>query len=343
MRTMLGRSTLLAGLFLVLGAPAAWAQGSLNMLCAPAADWCEAIATAFQRETGIRVNMTRKSAGEILAQVTAEAQNPRTDILFGGSSEMHITAAERNLLQPYTSPNMAGLHEWAQRVHRIAGERCVGVSSGAIGIVWNRELMARRNLPLPRSWADLLNPAYRGEIQLPNPNSSGTAYTIIAGLVQLWDEDRAFDHLRRLNANVNAYTRSGAAPMQAVARGETALAVSFNMEVASMREAGFPIELAYPEEGTSYEVACMSIVRGARNLAQARRFYDWYLTPAAMDIGPRVNQWHAPAHQDAAGDPRIADLSRIRLIDYDFARFGESEMRRRILNRWDREIGAQAR
>jgi iron(III) transport system substrate-binding protein len=339
---MLRRLALAAGLAVALAAPAK-AQGQLNMLCAPAADWCEAIASGFTRDTGIRVNMTRKSAGEILAQVTAEAQNPRTDVWFGGSAETHITAAQRNLLQPYTSPNMAQLHDWAVAAYRAAQQNCVGVSSGAIGIAWNNELMRRKNLPIPRTWEDLLNPAYRGEVQLPNPNSSGTAYTIIAGLIQLWDEDRAFDYLKRLNANVNAYTRSGAAPMQAVARGETALAISFNMEVASMQQAGFPIDITYPAEGTSYEVACLSIIRGARNVAQARRFVDWYLTAGAMDIGPRVNQWHVPAHRGAATDPRIPDLSRIRLVEYDFAKFGDAETRRRILARWDREIGSLPR
>ncbi len=336
---MIWRILLLA---LALAAPAR-AQGSLNMLCAPAADWCEAIAAAFQRDTGIRVAMARKSTGEILAQIRAEAANPRTDIWFGGSSEIHFAAAEANLLQAYTSPNMAALHDWARRMHELSQGRCVGVSSGAIALAWNRELMARRQLPIPTSWADLLNPAYRGEIQLPNPNSSGTAYTIIAGLVQLWDEDRAFEYLRRLHANVNAYTRSGAAPMQAVARGETALAVSFNMENISMQQAGFPIEFGYPEEGTSYEVACMSIIRGSRNPAQARRFYDWYLTPAAMDISVRANQFHSPAHPAAAPDLRIPDLTRIRLVDYDFLTFGQAATRRRILERWDHEIGALPR
>jgi iron(III) transport system substrate-binding protein len=101
--------------------------------------------------------------------------------------------------------------------------------------------------------------------------------------------------------------------------------------------------MVYPAEGTSYEVACMSIIRGARNMAQARRFYDWYLTPAAMDIGPRVNQFHVPAHPGAAPHPRIPDLSTIRLIDYDFATYGNPEVRRRILSRWDREIGSLPR
>jgi len=332
----------IAALCIATATPAT-AQGQLNMLCAPAADWCEAIAAAFQRDTGIRVSMARKSAGEILAQIRAEAQNPRTDIWFGASTETHITAVEENLLQAYESPNMAQLHDWAINAHRQARGQCVGVSSGAIGIAYNRELVARRNLPVPTSWADLLNPAYRGEVQLPNPNSSGTAYTIIAGLVQLWDEDRAFAYLRQLHANVNAYTRSGAAPMQAVSRGETAVAVSFDMETRSMVQAGFPIALNYPTEGTSYEVACLSIIRGARNLQAARRFVDWYLTPAAMDIGPRVNQWHIPAHRGATPDPRIPSLTDIRLANYDFAAFGSAQMRRRILERWDREIGSLPR
>ena len=100
---------LLAGLAaLALSALPAAAQGSLNMVCAPAADWCEAIAAGFQRDTGIRVAMTRKSSGEILAQIRAEAQNPRTDIWFGASAETHFSAAEGNLLQPLPRPIWQG-------------------------------------------------------------------------------------------------------------------------------------------------------------------------------------------------------------------------------------------
>lgn len=321
----------------------AGAQGQLTMLCAPQAEWCEAIAAAFQRDTGVRVLMTRKSSGEILAQLRAEAANPRTDVWFGGSAETHFSAAEENLLQTYTSPNMAALHPWARRVHAQSGERCVGVSTGAIGFAHNTELAVRKTLPVPRRWADLLDPRYRDEIQMPNPNSSGTAYTIIAGLVQLMGEDAAFDYLGRLHANVNAYTRSGAAPLQAVARGETFLAPTFNMETQSQIAAGFPVAMTYPEEGTSYEVACLSIVRGARNLANARRFYDWYLTPAAMDVMFRANQFHVPAHPGATADPRVPDMSRIRLIDYDIATYGAAPTRRRLIERWDREIGARPR
>ena len=60
-------------------------------------------------------------------------------------------------------------------------------------------------------------PDFKGEIQMANPNSSGTAYVAIATLVQLMGEDKAFDYLKKMHANINAYTRSGTAPMKAVA------------------------------------------------------------------------------------------------------------------------------
>ena len=340
-RNLLAGLAVLAAILCATGT--ARAQGRLNMVCAPSADWCEAIVAAFQRDTGVRVNMVRKSSGEILAQVRAEAQNPKLDLWFGASTDTHFAAAEDNLLAPYTSPNMAELQPWALKAHAQSGGRCVGVSSGAIAIAYNSELLKKKSLAPPATWADLLGPAFRGEVQLPNPNSSGTAYTIIAGFVQLWGEDAAFAYLKQLHANVNAYTRSGAAPVKAVARGEAGVAISFNMEALTEKYAGFPIEVAYPPEGTSYEVACMAIIRGARNEGEARRFYDWYLTPAAMDIGPKVNQWHQPAHRGAAANPKLPDPAKVRLIDYDFATYGTSATRKRLLARWDRDIGALPR
>ena len=115
---------LLAGFAaLAFSALPAAAQGNLTMVCAPAADWCEAIAAAFQRDTGIRVAMPRKSSGEILAQIRAEAQNPRTDIGGGGSAETHFSAAAGHLLQPDPPPNQAGARCCGNRVTAMCGGR----------------------------------------------------------------------------------------------------------------------------------------------------------------------------------------------------------------------------
>jgi iron(III) transport system substrate-binding protein len=40
---------------------------------------------------------------------------------------------------------------------------------------------------------------------------------------------------------------------------------------------GFPIKVVAPCEGTGYEIGSMSIIAGARNLENAKKFYDWAL------------------------------------------------------------------
>ncbi|WP_144183476.1 ABC transporter substrate-binding protein [Elioraea rosea] len=319
------------------------AQGSLNVYCSAQVEWCQAVANAFQRETGVRVAMTQKGSGEVLAQIRAEAQNPRGDIWFGGTGDPHLQAAEDNLSAEYRSPNMEQLHPWAQKQAADSRYRTVGIYAGALGFGFNTELLARRNITAPACWADLLKPEFRNEIQMANPNSSGTAYVMIATMVQLMGEEEAFTYLKALHRNINAYPRSGTGPIKAVARGETAVSISFVHDAVTERVAGFPVGNATPCEGTGYEIGSMSIIRGSRNERNARRFYDWALTPDAQKLGADTKQFQIPSNRNAPipeGAPRFEN---IKLIEYDFARYGQSAERRRLIERWDREVNSLPR
>ncbi len=340
-KTLVGIAALL-GLTLAAG-PAA-AQGSLNLYCSVQIEWCQAVATNFQRDSGIRVNMTQRGSGETLAAIRAEAQNPRGDVWFGGTGDPHLAAGEENLTQAHESAGNAGLHPWALTQWNQSNRRAIGIYAGAVGFGINTELLARRTIEAPRCWADLLTARFRGEIQMANPASSGTAYVIIATLVQLMGEEPAFAYLRQLHPNVNAYPRAGTAPIKAVARGETAVSLSFVHDAVTERNAGFPVVWATPCEGTGYEIGSMSIIRGARNLTQARRFYDWALTAPAQRLGFEAGgQLQTPSNREAPLPPGAPDLSQIRLIEYDFARYGRSAERRRLIERWERDVGALPR
>src|ERR671922_2768261 len=115
-------------LALALAGPGyAMAQGNLVLYCAPQEEWCRAMVTAFERKTGVKVAMTRKSSGEIYAQVKAEASNPRGDIWWGGTGDPHLQAAEEGLTIDYRSANLALLHDWAVKQWDQAKHRAVGV------------------------------------------------------------------------------------------------------------------------------------------------------------------------------------------------------------------------
>jgi iron(III) transport system substrate-binding protein len=336
------RSVVLAAL--CLSTPWAGAQqGQVNVICSVQADWCNMIQTVFAKSTGIKVNMSLKGSGEALAQLIAEKANPKTDVWFGGTGDPHLQAAENDLTIEYRSATLPQLHAWAQQQAKQSGYRTVGIYSGPLGFGYNTELVAKKKLEVPKSWADLLKPQYKGEIQVANPASSGTAYTMVATLVQLMGEDRAFDYLKGLHRNVGQYTRSGTGPIKAVARGETAVSISFVHDGPGEKLQGFPVETVTPAEGTGAEIGSMSIIKGARNLEPAKKFYEWALTPQAQQFGAAAKQYQLPSNKATPVDPHVPDFKKIRFIDYDYAKYGSSAERRRLIARWEKDVNALPR
>ena len=72
----------------------------------------------------------------------------------------------------------------------------------------------------------------------------------------------------------------------------------------------------------------MSLVKGARNPKEAQTRYDWALTREAQAVGPTTKtSYQVPANKDVPPLPEAPDFSKIKFIDYDFAKYGQSETR----------------
>ena len=316
------------------------AQGSLVVYCAVQEEWCRPMVAAFERKTGVKVAMTRKSSGEIYAQVKAESANPRGDMWWGGTGDPHLQAAEEGLTVEYKSPMLKELHPWAVKQAEQAKFRTVGVYAGVLGFGYNTEILAKKKLPEPKCWSDLLSEKYKDDVQVADPNSSGTAYTLLATIVQLQGEDKGFDYLKRLHKNINQYTKSGAAPAKAAATGETLIGITFLHDLVTMAVQGGPLKTVAPCEGTGYEVGSMSIIKGGKNQKEAKAWYDWALTAEAQAIGAEAKSFQMPSNKSAKIPPQAPRLEQIKVIDYDFAKYGSSAERKRLLSKWDKEVKA---
>jgi len=339
---MIQRLTLAAiALVAALVATPALAQGQLNLYCSsPNTAWCQGMANGFERLSGTKVAVIQKATGEMLAQIKAERDNPKGDVWWAGPGDSYLQAAEEGLLDEYRSPNVGQLYDWAQRITEISKNRVSGVYGGIIAIGYNTELMAKKKLPVPACWKDLLNPAYKGEVMLGNPNSSGTAYLMLASLVQVFGENEAFRYMLELHRNVNQYARSGIGPMTAVTRGETALGSTVLHGVINEIVRGFPVLPVLPCEGVGYEIGSTAIIKGTRNPDAARRFVDFALSAAGQQIGLDVKEYAIPTHRGVALPPQVPKLTDIKVIDYDFAKYGASAERKRLLERWEKDINA---
>jgi iron(III) transport system substrate-binding protein len=324
--------------------PGAVAQGQLNLYCSsPNTAGCQGMANGFERATGTRVAVVQKATGEMLAQVKAERANPKGDIWWAGAADAYLQATEEGLLDEYRSPNVDQLYPWARRISDLSRNHVSGVYGGIIALGYNTEIVARKKLPVPKCWRDLANPAYKGELMLGNPNSSGTAYLMLATLVQVFGEDDAFRLLRDIHPNVNQYARSGIGPMTAVTRGETALGSTVLHGVINEIVRGFPVEPVLPCEGVGYEVGSVAIVKGTRNPAAARRFVDWSLSLDGQKVGLDVKEYAIPTNRSVPLPPQVPKLTDVKVIDYDFAKYGASDTRKRLLERWERDVNALPR
>ena len=210
----------------------------------------------------------------------------------------------------YKSPKMGELQDWAVRQWEQSKNRTVGIYSGALGFGYNTELLKSKGVAEPKCWADLLNPKLKDEVQVADPNSSGTAYTLLATIVQIMGEDKGFEYLKALHKNVNQYTKSGAAPpgrWRSARPPSASPSCTTSSRWSSTRR---PIKVVAPCEGTGYEIGSMSIIKGAKNMDNAKKFYDWALTAGGAEARRGGEVLPGAVQQDHAGSAAGAEARR---------------------------------
>lgn len=324
--------------WLALAARQVQAAENVVVYCGVNEAWCRAASVAFEKKTGIHVEMTRQSAGEIFARLRAEGANPKGDVWFGGTGDPHLQAASDGLLAEYRSPLLPQLQDWAQNQAKRSGYRTVGLYMGALGFGYNADELAKKKVEAPACWADLLKPAFKGEVQMGDPNASGTSWTMLATMVQLMGEDPAFDYLKKLSRNIDHYTTAGAAPAQALGRGEVMIGIAFQHDIVDVARTHKFVRVVTPCEGTGFEIGSLSLIKGARHMEEAKQFYDWALSADAQAIAAQNGAFQVPSNKATPTPPEAPDLGKMKLIDYDFAKYGSSAERTRLLTRWTREI-----
>jgi iron(III) transport system substrate-binding protein len=311
--------------------------GPLVILGTAEEEYVRGMARAFELETGIRTTYVRLSAGEALVQLRAESTAPRFSVWWGGGADGYIAAAGEGLLEPYRPRGAAKI----PRQYKDENAHWTGVYVGALGLAVNQRVLAERGLPEPTSWADLIDPVYRGQIAIAHPSTSGTAYTALATIMQLHDRDfdRGFTFVEGLHANVRQYSRAGAAPARLAGHGDVAIGIAFSHDiVAAIEDGDSDLTIVFPSEGTGYEIGAMALVRNAPNPAAGQRFMDWALSEKAQELGPLFSAYQIPTNPDAKVPEKSVRLSAVKTIAFDFRWSGEN--RQPLIGRFSDTIAA---
>jgi len=316
-------------------APQVMAEGRLVVYCSATNAMCEAETKAFSEKYDVKTSFVRNGSGSTFAKIEAEKKNPRADVWYGGTLDPQSQAGEMDLLQAYQSPQLKNIMENFKDPAKRKGNYSSAVYMGILGFGVNTQRLEEKGLEIPRCWSDLTKPEYKEEIQIADPQSSGTAYTALATFIQLWDEDKAFNYFKDLDKNISQYTKSGVTPSRNSARGEIAIGIGFLHDYSLEQSKGAPLELISPCEGTGYEIGGVSIIKGARNIDNAKLFVDWVLSKEGQQLAWQKGQsFQILTNTLAEQSPNALDPTKLSLINYDMETYGSSDERKRLINKW---------
>jgi iron(III) transport system substrate-binding protein len=283
----------------------------------------------------LQVNVLRLSTGDLGARMLAEAANPQHDVIWGWAVTHMADPRILEMLEPYEPE---GIDKVPARFRDPEG-RWFAVTGYMAAFCVNNEVLERKGLPMPASWEDLLDPAYQGEVVMPNPASSGTGYLQIASLLQMKGEEEGWQFLQDLDQNIAQYIKSGSRPCNSASQGEYAVGASFALRAIKNIAEGYPITMVIPAEGAGHELEAHGLMKTARNKEAAQRFLDWTLSERAVD---EYYVWKEIVTIEGGGMPEMfkaaglpEDIGSV-MYDMDYA--WSAENRERILERWQTEL-----
>jgi iron(III) transport system substrate-binding protein len=291
-------------------------------------DEMQGFVQAAEEATGLEIEFLRMSSGEALSRIKAEAPDVGADMMWGMTHSGALELEEEGLLAAYDSP------EWEDVSEEFVSEdgTWYGWSYWFNIVGVNTELLEDLGLDMPRTWEDLADPQYEGEIIMPDPRESGTAYLVLAALVQTMGEDEAWEYLEALDANVGEYDQSGTAPAEKMARGEYALAITWDQAVFDRIDEGFDVDYFVPEEGVGFDLDVAFIFEGAENEEAAQRLIDWLGTTEGMEVA--ASERALVTRDDIEGTIDFEP----NFIDYDALQAAEDNDR--LIEEWIERFGS---
>jgi len=320
---------------LVLPATSLAAGTTLNAYSIWPENWARPMFEEFEKATGIHVNFVRFSSGEALVRVVAEKNNPQVDVLFGGPVETHSAGIKEGVFEPYKPPS----YDVLEARFKDPQGYWVGIADDPLVFMSNKKFLTEKGLNPPASWNDLLDPAYKGMLQMADARTSGTAVTRVFSILEVYgrDEAKAFDYMKKLRANVQVYTKSGGGGTIPVGLGQAGAGIFFIVDALKTQQEGYDVAVSFPKEGIGTSTEAIALIKGARNPEAAKKLIDWAASPAMQNLFAKYKINFLPAHPDVEVEPSLAAvLKGANIFPIDSAWAGEN--RKRIVEMWVEKV-----
>ena len=287
-------------------------SNSLVIYCPHPLDFINPLVYDFKaKNPDINVDIIAAGTGELLKRVESEKDNPLGDILWGGTVTM--AKAKIDLFENYTSTNEVNIADIYKNTEGPL-TRCTAVPSV---LMINTNLSGNIKI---EGYADLLNPALKGKIAAADPSASSSSFEHLVNMLYAMgngNPEKGWDYVKKLCANLDGKLLSGSSAVyKGIADSEYTVGLTFEEGGANYVALGSPIKLVYMKEGVIIKPDGIYIIKGAKNMENAKRFVDYATSyDAQKTITEKLNR--RSVRNDLPPSEILLSVDKINIINDD--------------------------
>jgi len=306
--------------------PVAFAQdGSVVIYTAHKASIVDTLLPLFEAETGLKAEVVKLGSSDVFKRARAEAGAPAADVIWSVTGSQ--LTENKDLLEAYQPADFDKVDT------QFVGDPSWTPYTAVVYVL----AVNTDALPLdqaPKTWAELADPKWKGQIASARADGSGSAMQQLQTVLTVFG-DQGWDKYKEIASNFVFADSSGAVPRY-VADGEASMGLTLEDNALEYVKGGAPMAIVHLTDGTAATPDGVALVKGGPNPEGGKKFIDWAMSKAtqdklAMDIGRRS------VRTDVAGPEGTPNLSDLKLISVKpLADFGGVE---EVLSKWRTAIG----
>jgi len=284
------------------------ASKKLVVYCPHPLVFIDPIVKKFEAATGIQTEVVAAGTGELLKRVEAESSNPLGDVMWGGT--LSVLDPSKKFFETYQSPEVASFVDEAKdRDGKITGFTLVPSV-----IMVNTKLIGNIKV---EGYQDLLNPALKGKIAFADPSKSSSSFEHVVNILYAMgkgDPEKGWGFVQELAKNLGGKLLSGSSAVyKGVADGEYTVGLTFEEGAATYVKSKAPVKIVYMSEGVISKADGTAIIKGAKNLENAKKFVDFVSSKETQSmIAAQLNR--RSVRKDVPPGEGLMPLPQIKLI-----------------------------
>jgi iron(III) transport system substrate-binding protein len=279
----------------------------------------------FEQETGLKAEVVKLGSGDVAKRAAAEAGNPAADVIWSISGSALTELAD--ILEPYKPKDFDKINPTF-----ITSDAWTPYTGVVYILAVNTDMLPIADAP--KSWAELADPKWVGQIASARADGSGSAMQQLQGVLTIFGDD-GWNKYGEIAKNFVLTDSSGAVP-KFVADGETPMGLTLEDNALQYIKGGSPMQIVHLSDGTVATPDGVALVKGGPNPEGGKVFIDWALSKSTQEtlvqeIGRRS------VRTDVAGPANLPNLTDIKVVQIkSLADLGGTEA---ILEKWRAATG----